>query len=192
MTYWLTKGTSLDREYIVLKHLIPGTNAVINGIKFRGGYCVVEKDSKAYHSLKKMPMLKGSKELPLLSLRTLPFITRSMDVFHVFGKDVYNKYMELLQPVVEEEIEERVTLAETQHLEFGKCHHRKPNGELCGLNKLEPSNNCMLHVLEDPILKEIGFHIPRMVAKDEKQALRERALRAIEKHVKEELKNNGN
>lgn len=76
-----------------MQHTLKGVNYVINGVKFRDSYAVVEKDSKTYHLLKKVPVLRAAKEYPLTHLSKLPFITRTMDIKAVYGQDVYRRYL---------------------------------------------------------------------------------------------------
>jgi hypothetical protein len=69
MSFWSTRSLESDRNYVVMQHTLKGVNYVINGIKFRDSYAVIEKDSKAYHLLKKIPVLRAAKEYPLTHLR---------------------------------------------------------------------------------------------------------------------------
>ena len=93
MSIWTTKKLDRDRKYIVLRHPLRGINNMINGVKFRNSYAVVEKDSKVYHHLKKIPVLKSSKEFPLTHLRSLNFVTRTSDIKMIYGQDVYIKFL---------------------------------------------------------------------------------------------------
>lgn len=94
MSVWTTKSLERDRVYIVLQHTLKGVNYVVNGVKFRNSYAVVEKDSKTYHSLKKVPVLRSAKEFPLTHLKKLAFITRTIDIKTVYGQDVYRRFLE--------------------------------------------------------------------------------------------------
>lgn len=93
MSVWTTRSLERDRDYIVFQHSIKGTNHIINGVKFRGGYAVVEKNSKVYYSLKKIPPLRDAKEFPITYLTKLPFITRPNDIRTVYGQDVYARFL---------------------------------------------------------------------------------------------------
>ena len=97
MSFWSTRSLESDKNYVVMQHTLKGVNYVINGVKFRDSYAVVEKNSKTYYLLKKVPVLRAAKEYPLTHLTKLPFITRSMDVKAVFGQDVYRRYLEEIQ-----------------------------------------------------------------------------------------------
>lgn len=97
MSIWTTKSLESDRNYIVFQHTLKGVNYVINGIKFRDSYAVVEKNSKTYYMLKKVPVLRAAKEYPLTHLRKLPFVTRTQDVKIIYGQDVYRRYLEEME-----------------------------------------------------------------------------------------------
>lgn len=94
MSVWTTKAQASDRNYIVLQHTLKGVNYIVSGIKFRESYAVVEKDSKTYNMLKRIPVLRGSKEYPISYLKELPFITRLPDIKMVYGQDVYRRFLE--------------------------------------------------------------------------------------------------
>ena len=93
MSVWTTKSLERDVRYVVMQHTLKGVNYVVNGVKFRDSYAVVEKDSKTYYMLKKVPVLRGAKEYPLTHLRKLPFISRTLDVKTVYGQDVYMRFL---------------------------------------------------------------------------------------------------
>ncbi len=93
MSVWSTKSFDRDRDYIVIQHTLKGVNYVVNGVKFRDSYAVVERGSKTYHFLKKVPVLRAAKEYPLTHLSKLKFISRTSDVKVVFGQDVYKSFL---------------------------------------------------------------------------------------------------
>jgi hypothetical protein len=97
MSVWTTKTLNKNANYIVIRHSLRGVNGNVYGIKFRDSYGVVEKDSKLYAKLKKMPMFKGNCEFPLLFLAKLPFITRPLDIKQVYGQEVYTKYLQAVE-----------------------------------------------------------------------------------------------
>lgn len=187
MSVWTTRSTSDKKEYIVIQHKLKNVDYCIQGIKFRGGYAVVEKDSKVYHMLKKIPLLKNAKEFPLIHLRSLPFITRTSDVKMIYGQEVYRYYLEALNPIVAEEIEVRHVEAEVAHVEeMHKCACKTKSGELCIHLAAEysPSGYCHLHIFQDPRLSEFGITIPRL-AMDEKAKFREKVIAILLKAKKE-------
>lgn len=94
MSVWSTRSLESDKNYVVMQHSLRGVNYVINGVKFRDSYAVVEKNSKTYYMLKKVPVLRAAKEYPLTHLTKLPFITRTMDIKSVYGQDVYRRFLE--------------------------------------------------------------------------------------------------
>lgn len=113
MSVWTTKAFEKARDYIVIQHTLRGVNYVVNGIRFRDSYAVVEKNSKTYHTLKRIPVLRAIREFPLTHLAKLPFITRHADIKMVYGQDVYVSFLREYQ---EQENQEKA-LAELQRLE---------------------------------------------------------------------------
>ncbi len=91
---WGVRSSGRDRNYVVMKHSLRGIDGQIHNIKFRDGFAVVDKNSKAYRQLKSFPNLRNAKEFPLTFLRSLPFITRTRDIEMVYGRDVYLSYLD--------------------------------------------------------------------------------------------------
>lgn len=191
MSVWLTRASEKDREYIVLKHTLKGANYAMNGVQFRGGYAVVEKDSKTYFTLKKIPVLKSAEEYPLIFLRKLPFITRALDVKLVYGADVYVKYLKQLDLELNKEHEQKLVEQQQEkidkekaHVEDKFCCYRtiKSNGkDLCKEKALDqsPSGYCLRHILEEPKLQELGIEVPRFIHKQEKWAMKEKVAKQL-------------
>lgn len=190
MAVWSTKYLGKDRNYVVLKHQLPNVNYSVGEIKFRGGYTVIEKDSKSYFNLKKIPILRGAKEFPITFLGKLPFITRAKDISTIFGKDVYVHYIKAIAAAKEKE-------EVAQHQEDGtKCAFTETqSGEICNRDKLEesPSGYCHLHLLLDPQLSELGIEVPKFIPKAEKNDLRYTIINKLKKlgkkSINEENKN---
>lgn len=214
MSVWTTKSLDKDRDYIVIKHTLPNANATVFGVKFRGGYAVVEKDSKTYYKIKKMPLISGQ-EYPLTFLRKLPFVTRPADVKMIYGAEVYSKYTQALvseaNQVKQDELKQRqeqIDLRDKLHHEIKlakkendqekveelkkalpvieKCAYTLENGVLCGLAAVEwsPSNYCGTHSIEDPKLEELGIVKPRFMTRKDKREFRDRVRQVLEKAVK--------
>lgn len=189
MSVWTSKVLDRDIEYIVLKHTLPGVNYVVNGIKFRGGYAVVQKDSKTYHTLKKIPIFKNAAEYPLIHLRKLVFITRPKDVLTIYGKDVYWRYLKVLEgeldkeAVIEQKLEEQAKLE--AHVEAGGCTYTLADGRVCGHHSLSvsPSQYCKQHIFDDPKLSELGIEKPKMMTKQEKKEFRAKVYKVLEAHT---------
>ena len=175
---WTTKSLDRVNEYVVIKHKLKDMNGNIAGIRFRGGYAVVAKGSKAYFTISRFPLIEKI-DLPLLTLRKLPFISRTADVLQVYGKDVYNKYLEVLKPelsVEEVQREEAKYVAHTE--ENGRCCFITKTGDLCKweVHELSPSKYCKSHILKDPLLPELGIVIPSRLTKDEKNEYKEKVI----------------
>jgi hypothetical protein len=196
MSVWTTKSNNKNSDYVLIKHFLPGINYRINGIKFRGGFAVVEKGSKSYHFLKKLPQLTNAVEYNLLHLKKLPFITKTSDIRTVYGEDVYRKYMTLLEysetqeyKEQQKEVEKQIQEEEEIHLseESIKCHYRLSNGNLCknDSEKLSPSKHCIIHLLEDPKLADFGISIPLAIPKHMRKDLKKKVLNKLKKLLKE-------
>lgn len=174
-------------EYVVIKHALKDTNGNIAGVRFRGGYAVVEKNSKIYKAVKSLPLIKNQPELPLISLRNLPFITRTLDIKIIFGPDIYTKYLEELNKQLEIEEKEAQEIAAIEHVEKHKlCVFRTVKGDLCVMEALplSPGGYCKRHILEDPKIGEAtGLVIPKRLTNEEKKEWKEKALNRLEKSV---------
>lgn len=132
MSVWSTKYLGKNRDYVVIKHNLRGVNIVVQGVKFRGGFAVVEKDSKTYSMLRKFPNLRNSPEFPLTFLKKLPFITRSRDIITVYGKDVYLHYIK----AVNKEKEDHDKAVIEQKLAYDAEQKHKRESELVEKQKL--------------------------------------------------------
>lgn len=191
MSVWSTKSSARDCNYIVLKHTLRGVNYVVNGIRFRNSYAVVEKDSKTHRNLKNIPVLKGCQEFPLIFLKKLPFITRPLDIKMVYGMDVYVKYLKELEIDKVKEHQEQKVKEEVIHVVEKKlCANRTliSNGQdLCTREALEqsPSGYCIRHILNDPKLQELGIEVPKFIDKKKKQQEREKVAEQLAKLKKE-------
>jgi len=184
---WTTRSLDRKRDYVVIKHKLRDMNGTIAGVKFRGGYAVVEKDSKTYKQIKSLPLIKHEPEFPLLHLRKLPFVTRTLDVKIIYGQDVYRYYLEQLMTVLEEEKLQREADAEVQHVvEHKGCAFRSKDGDLCKFNALvnSPSNYCRKHVLYDPKLEELGIKVPKRLTSKEKVEWKDRIIGKLESLLK--------
>lgn len=184
MAVWSTKYLGKERNYVVLKHQLPNVNYSVGEIKFRGGYTVIEKDSKSYFNLKKIPILRNAREFPLTFLGKLPFITRTNDIKTIFGQDVYVHYIKAIEAVKKQE-------EEAKHQENGtKCAFTETtSGEVCNRDKLSesPSGYCHLHLLLDPKLQELGIEVPKFIPKAEKNDFRYTVINKLKKLTKKSI-----
>jgi hypothetical protein len=190
MSVWSTRYLGKERNYIVLKHQLPNVNYTVGQIKFRGGYTVVEKDSKSYFNLKKIPILRHAQEFPLTFLGKLPFITRNNDIKTIFGQDVYVHYTKAIQ-------KEKEQVEAAKHQEGGtKCSFSETaTGKICENDRLteSPSGYCLRHLLLDPKLAELGIEVPKFIPKAEKNDFRYTVINKLKKlnkkSINEENKN---
>lgn len=188
MSVWTTKSSGRARTFIVIKHQLKDFNAHIQGVKFRNGYAVVEKDSKIYNTLKKLPLIKNAKEFPLSFLKQLPFITRTSDVKLVYGAEVYEHFIkEFAVKVEEDKVQQKVEI-EINHVENKKCAFRTvTTEELCKFDTHEasPTGYCHKHILDDPKLAELGIEVPKFMTKKERKDMKEKVINQLEKAKKE-------
>lgn len=192
MSVWSTKSSGRARTYVVIQHKLKAFNQFINGVRFRNGYAVVEKDSKTYSALKKLPLIKNAREFPLSFLKELPFITRTSDIKLVFGVEVYEHFIkEYAVKVEEDKVQQAEKIAEQEAVahvqEHKKCAHISENTkELCEHTayELSPGGHCYKHLLEDPKLAELGIEVPRFLTKKEKAALKEKIANQLQKMKK--------
>lgn len=189
MSVWTTKALDRERNYILLIHNLRGVNLTIHGVKFRDSYAVVEKDSKKYYHLKRLPNLKNAKEIELKHLRNLPFISRPLDVKMVYGQDVYLQYLKEIQPLIDQNKKEPVIKEEIED-RSSKCNYVLDNGDLCGCYKLpnSPSGYCKTHLLKDPLLEELGIEIPKYLSKNQRKKVIESVVRRLNKVSKKKMK----
>ena len=188
MSVWTTTSTGRDRDFIVLKHTLRGVNYVINGVKFRHGYAVVEKNSKTYRDLKRIPVLKAAAEHPLTFLRKLSFITRPLDVKIVYGAEVFAQYLKELDKELNKEAVEKKVEQEIKHVVEEKlCSYKTVKNELCKEKCLEqsPSGYCMRHILEEPRLLELGIEVPKFIPKKEKWETKQKVAEELASLKKE-------
>ena len=152
------------------------------GVRFRNGWAVVEKGSKTYHNLRKLPMLKTAREMPLSFLKQLPFITKPADVKMIFGADVYYKYVTADVKAVAVEKVEAGLVADVVHKENDdKCHHRTRDGHLCkfDVEDSKVTHYCRMHILNDIRLKDLDFKIPVAMDKKERKAKHKQAFKKL-------------
>lgn len=188
MSVWTTKSSGRARTFIVIQHKLKGFNQFINGVRFREGYAVVEKDSKIYSSLKKLPLIKNAREFPLSFLMKLPFITRTMDIKLIYGAEVYNHFVNEYAVKVEEDKVQQKVEQEISHVDSKKCAFRTvTTEELCKFDahELSPSGYCHKHILDEPKLEELGIEVPKFLTKKEKAPMKEKVLNQLEKAKKE-------
>jgi hypothetical protein len=171
-----------DFPYVVIKHTLRNINGLISGVKFRDGYAVVKKGSKIYNTIKKLPLIKNTQDYPLTHLKNLKFITRSLDIKLIYGKEIYNEYIKQITPI---ELEEKEAAVVEQHVAAaGLCAFKNQQGKLCDMVPTEESlkGYCKRHILEDELaVEKAGIRIPKIMTKSEKANFRERVLQALQR-----------
>lgn len=183
MSVWSTKSFDRGRKYVILKHTVPGVNNVVNGVKFRGGYAVVEKDSKVYHQLRRMPFLQKASEMPLTFLGRLKFITRTSDIKMVYGQDVYLSYLAELEESKKVGAPEANKVAIAPVEPPKTCKFTTKRGTLCKYTAMpeSPSGFCTLHILQDTGLASLGIEIPEsaLASRKEKDKLTDQVIKKL-------------
>lgn len=183
-----TKKVIREKEFIVIRHKLRDFDDFINGIRFRRGYAVVDKTSKAYTQIKKLPFLKNALEFPLLHLKNLKFIINDRQIDFIYGREVYNTFLRLKK--IDEEIKEIEYKQEEEvaHLEKNElCKYVTNKGTFCkfDLDSKSPSGYCLFHILKDPkIEEETGVKIPKMMSKKELKEVRKKVMEKLNKKAK--------
>lgn len=182
---WTTKTDGRAKEFVVLKHRLNDMNGMLAGVKFRGGYGVVEKNTKIYFTLRQLPLLKGQPEFDLLHLRKLKFITRTQDVKLIFGQDVYYHYLKQLNPVLDVEVQVRVEKAEEEHtIIYHLCAFTTKAGSKCDIPAMlnSPAKYCKRHILEDKGIEALGIKLNTgRLTKMERKAFKDSVVAKLEK-----------
>ena len=159
MSVWTTKTLERARNYIVIQHTLKGVNYVVNGVRFRDSYAVVEKDSKVYYNLKKVPVLRAVKEYPLTHLGKLPFVTRPADIRLVYGQDVYVSYLR----EKDKELQAQEALAQLQKLQKEDEILKKREEELQIKSELEQKAKEAIETGDTEKAEEIMAQMPEIV-----------------------------
>lgn len=159
MSVWSTRAFEKVRNYIVLQHTLRGVNYVVNGIRFRDSYAVVEKNSKTYNNLKRIPVLRASKEYPLTHLAKLSFITRHQDIKMVYGQDVYVSFLR----EYEKENAEQAALVELQKLEEADKILQKREEELRLKQELSQKAQAAIETGDVATAEAIKAQMPEIV-----------------------------
>jgi len=184
MSVWTTKTLDRVRDYIVIRHSLRGVNHKINGVTFRDGYAVVEKNSKTYVNLMKMPVLNNCLELPLISLKDLKFVNRPLDIQNVYGRDVYVTFLKELEKFNKEQKEAQKIETVKKHIEEGiKCKFvASSSNSLCEKSALDcsPSGFCKYHILEDPQLESMGIEIPKFMTKVQRSKVKDDVITKLQ------------
>lgn len=142
---WSAKAINTrKRDYVIIRHKLGNLDDTIIGVRFRSGYAVVDKTSKVYKQLKKLPFLKNALEFPLLHLEKLSFIVNDRQVETVYGKDVYVNYIAAKREKVESAIAEAKAIEEA-HIAAGYCKYQKEDGSYCKRTFLQDNGYCTQH-----------------------------------------------
>ena len=182
MVWSAKKIEGRDRQYIVIRHKLRDVDDTIAGVRFRRGFAVVDKSTKIYTTLRKLPFLKNALEFPLVHLQNLPFIINDRQVDIIYGRDVYSYYVEAKKEYLKEKkITDKAEAIEIHLQNDDLCKHIRVNGGYCkGMPlKQSPSGYCKKHIVKDPRLEEVGLKVPSRLSKDEQREWKEKILKKL-------------
>jgi len=142
MRYYQSKN--VERQYIVVKHQLPGIDTTLLGVRYREGYGVVAKDSKEYYNLKQIKMAIVA-ELPLTFLKTLKCVLNDSQVKAIWGSAVYAAYKKEISKALKQ-IEETNESVIIEEIEKHQCEGTTAAGSQCKNDALEGSIFCKKHI----------------------------------------------
>jgi hypothetical protein len=142
MRYYNSKN--VERQYVVVKHQLPGIDTTLLGVRYREGYGVVAKNSKEYDNLKRIKMAVVA-EFPLTFLKTLKCIISDAQVKAIWGSAIYAAYRKEITKALKqiEETNESVIIEEiVKH----KCEGTTAAGSQCKNDAVDGSIFCKKHI----------------------------------------------
>lgn len=134
------------REYIVVKHQLPGINTEVLGIRYVDGFGVVAKGSKEHSRLKQVRMAVID-EFPITFLSKIKSVINKAQIKVLWGADVYRCF---LQHEAKKEAQPEVLKAA---VETPFCVGNKADGEKCGASSLRGFKHCRAHIEQDDKLQ---------------------------------------
>lgn len=142
-----------NKTYIVVKHQLAGINTEILGVRYRDGFGVVAKDSKAHKRLKQIRMAVID-EYPITFLPKVKSVINSSQIKAIWGQDVYRCFLQS-QSKKESQPEKLQKSVETP-----RCSGKKKDGNQCGSMSLKDFKHCRAHIEQDeklqPYIKDMG------------------------------------
>lgn len=143
---------SSTREYIVVKHQLPGINTEVLGIRYVDGFGVVARGSKEHLRLKQIRMAV-SDEFPITFLSKVKSVINRAQIKVLWGADVYRCF---LQHTANKEAQpESIKNA----VETAFCCATKADGTPCKTSSLRDFKHCRAHIEKDdklqPLIKDM-------------------------------------
>ena len=141
-----------NREYIVVKHQLPGINTEVLGVKYVDGFGVVARGSKEHLRLKQVRMAIVD-EFPITFLSKIKSVINKVQIKVLWGCDVYRCFLQ-------HEAKKEAQPAEFHAaVETPFCCAKKADGEQCKTSALRDFKYCRSHIEQDvkiqPHLKDM-------------------------------------
>jgi len=140
------------REYIVVKHHLPGITTEVLGIRYVDGYGVVARGSKEHLRLKQVRMAIVD-EFPITFLTKVKSVINKPQIKAIWGSDVYRCFLqhEAKKEAKPESLQDVV--------ETAFCKGVKADGTSCGSASLRDFDHCRAHIEDDaklqPFIKDM-------------------------------------
>jgi hypothetical protein len=134
------------REYIVVKHQLPGINTEVLGIKYVDGFGVVARGSKEHLRLKQVRMAIVD-EFPITFLSKIKSVINKVQIKVLWGCDVYRCF---LQHEAKKQAQPEVFQAA---VETPFCCATKADGQPCKTSSLRDFKYCRAHIEQDEKIK---------------------------------------
>lgn len=164
---------SSNREYIVVKHQIPGITTEILGIRYMDGFGVVARDSKEHKRLKQIRMAVVD-EYPITFLTKVKAVINRTQIKVIWGSDVYRCFLEH-QTKKDKKPEEL-----QQSVETPRCCATKADGNQCNSMSLRDFKHCRAHIERDEKLKPFIKDMKLLPAKQKRVYITEAIQKARE------------
>lgn len=148
--YYGIKNSS--REYIVVKHQLPGITTEILGIRYIDGFGVVAKGSKEHLRLRQVRMAIVD-EFPITFLTKVKAVINKAQIKVIWGSDVYRCFLQ------HEAKKEAKPEALQSAVETPFCCAIKSDGQQCSSSALRDFKHCRAHIEQDekiiPLIKDM-------------------------------------
>lgn len=147
------------REYVVVKHGIPGTTNTIMGIRYMDGFGVVAKDSKEHKRLRQISRAVVD-EYPITFLTKLKAVINKKQIKAIWGADIYRCFLQ--HQAKKEAQPEKLQKA----VETARCCGIKRDGDQCGSMSLKDFSHCRAHIESDDKIKPLIKDMKLMPVKE--------------------------
>jgi hypothetical protein len=160
-----------NREYIVVKHQLPGINTEVLGIKYVDGFGVVARGSKEHLRLKQVRMAVVD-EYPITFLSKIKSVVNKVQIKVLWGCDVYRCFLQH-EAIKEAQPEEFKGAIETPF-----CCANKADGSQCKTASLRDFKHCRSHIEQDEKIKPLIKDMKMMPATEKRKFITEAIQKA--------------